>query len=217
MEQLIIFGTGGHAREVAQLVFDINQAEPDRWSLLGFVVDPQATSRHPKPLPAPLLGDAQCLARYPNAQVIVAVGNPAARHGIANRLRQAQADLRFATLVHPRAWLAQRVALGEGSVVFAGVLINVDASIGTHASLNLGCSISHECILGNFVSLGPGVHMGGGCEIGQGADLGVGVSMRPQARVGAGCVIGAGTVVVADVPAACVAVGVPARPVRGLG
>ena len=214
MDQLVIFGVGGHAREVAQLVADINQAQPWRWQLLGFVADPQAATRIRKPLPAPLLGDAQWLAWHPAAQVVVAAGTPAARRDIALRLQQAQPGLRFATLVHPRAWLAERVSVGQGSVVFAGALINVDVAIGAHGSINLGCTISHDCLLGDHVSLGPGVHLAGGVTVGQDTDVGTGSSIRPGISIGPGAVIGAGAVVVHDLPAGCTAVGVPARPIN---
>lgn len=214
MDELVIFGVGGHAREIAQLVADINQAQPGRWQLLGFVADPQATTRNPKPLPAPLLGDAQWLARHPGVQAVVAVGSPGARRGIVQRLRQAQPALRFATLVHPRAWLAERVSVGPGSVVFAGALINVDVTLGSHSSINLGCTISHDCLLGDHVSLGPGVHLAGGATVGDDTDVGTGATLRPGVNLGPGVVIGAGAVVVHDLPSACTVVGVPARPVR---
>ncbi len=212
MDELVIFGTGGHAREVAQLVADINQEQPGRWNLLGFVADPQATTQIIKPLPAPLLGDGQWLVQHPTVQTVIAVGAPSARRDIALRLAQMQPSRCYATLVHPRAWLARRVMLGDGSIIFAGSLINVDVSIGRHASINLGCTLSHDCTLGDYVSLGPGVNLGGGCHIGAGADIGVGVSMRPQTSVGDYCVVGAGAVVVGPLPPDCIAMGVPAKP-----
>lgn len=214
MDELVIFGIGGHAREVAQLVADINQAQPGRWHLLGFLVDPQAVTRIRKPLPAPVLGDAQWLALHPDVQAVVAVGSPSARRSIVQRLRQAQPALRFATLVHPRAWLAERVSVGQGSVVFAGALINVDVAIGAHSSINLGCTISHDCLLGDFVSLGPGVHLAGAASVGDDVDIGTGATLRPGVHLGPGAVIGAGAVVVHDLPAGCTAVGVPARPLK---
>lgn len=214
MKDIVIFGAGGHARELAQIIRDINRQAPRSWNLLGFLVDAGATCVHDKPLPGPLLGGLPWLDANPTVHVIVAIGDPVGRQAVVRRLLQQNANVPFATLVHPRAWLADNALLGHGSVVFASACIQIDTAIGAHASINLGCTISHDCVLGDYVNLGPGVHLGGGCEIGQGADLGVGVSMRPQARAGAGCVIGAGAVVVADVPAACVAVGVPARSMR---
>lgn len=84
MTPLLIFGASGHAREVAQIVHDINQAQPGSWHLLGFMADPQAMALHPKPLPAPLLGSSQqVLATHPQAHCVIAVGNSQARRSIA--------------------------------------------------------------------------------------------------------------------------------------
>ena len=212
MKPLLIFGASGHAREVAQLVHDINQAQPGSWQLLGFMADPQAVALNPKPLPAPLLGNSQqALATHPQAHCVIAVGNSQARRSIAARLRQQHPGLRFATLVHPRAWVATGASVGQGSVVFAGALINVDASLGVHTSINLACTISHDCQLGDYVSLGPGVHMAGAVTLGEAVDVGTGASIRPRVSVGANAVIGAGAAVVRDLLGDSTAVGVPAR------
>ena len=214
MNELVIFGIGGHAREIAQLVADINRAQPGRWNLLGFVADTQATTRTPKPLPAPMLGDAWWLVQRPAVQTVIAVGAPADRRDIALRLRQAQPEQRFATLVHPRAWLADQVAIGEGTVVFAGALINVDVTLGAHCSINLGCTISHDCVLGDFVSLGPGVHLAGSVTVGATTDIGTGACVRPAISIGRDVIVGAGATVVHDIPHEYSVAGVPAKPIR---
>lgn len=214
MTDLIIFGAGGHAREVAQLVADINQGRPGSWNLCGFLVDTSVSARQVKPLPAPLLDHPDGILAYPNAQLVVAIGDNNARWMVAQRLQCIQPSLHFATLVHPRAWIAQRVTLGQGSVVFAGALINVDTTIGVHTSLNLGCTISHDCVIGDFVSIGPGAHLAGGCHIGHRADIGTSASVIPGASVGAHCIVGAGACVVCNLPADCTAVGSPARPTK---
>ena len=213
MNRLVIFGAGGHAREVAQLVTDINQTQPARWNLLGFLADTHATARHAKPLPGPLLGNGSWLLTHPDVHLVIAVGGCTDRHTIAQGLLSRVPNLQFATLIHPRSWIAERVALGHGSVVFAGALINVDVSIGAHACLNLGCTVSHDCVLGDYTNLGPGAHLAGGIALGDGVDIGTGASLRPRVRVGAGATIGAGAVVVCDLPTRCTAMGVPARPV----
>lgn len=209
-QPLAIFGAGGHAKEVAELVRDLNAVVP-QWDLRGLLADAGAVAHYPAALP--VLGDAQWLVQHPDTWVVVAVGDPAKRRAIVQRLRSLVPGVRFATLVHPRAWVASSVKLGEGSLVFAGCLLNVDVTVGVHASLNLACTLSHDCELGDFVSLGPGVHLAGGACVGSGCDVGVGVSVRPMTRVGEGCTLGAGAAVVKDLPAGCVAVGVPARPV----
>lgn len=211
MKDLLIFGAGGHAREVAQLVADINQSQLPHYKLLGFLADAGANTRNPTHLPAPFLGDATWLQEHPGVQVVIAIGESSARRNVAQRLLRIQPYLHFATLIHPRAWLASRITVGKGSVIFAGALVNVDVTIGVHASLNLGCTISHDCILGDYVSLGPGVHLAGRVVLGECVDVGIGASFLPLASVGPDAVIGAGALVTHHLPAGCTAIGIPAR------
>lgn len=99
MTPLILFGAGGHAREVAQVVHDINHTQPGTWQLLGFMADSQSSALNPKPLPAPFLGNSQqALAAHPDAHCVIAVGDARARRRIADRLLQQHSGLRFATL-----------------------------------------------------------------------------------------------------------------------
>ena len=217
MNQLIIYGAGGHAREVAQLVADVNRQCPGSWELLGFIEDAGAQARNQSGLPAPHLGDPDgphALPAHPHAWLVIAVGASRDRRRIVQRLARSHPGLRFATLVHPRAWLAERVTLGAGCVAFAGALLNVDVRIGAHASLNLGCTISHDGVLGDFVSLAPGVHLAGGVRLGDEVEAGTGAVFMPGVSAGSGAVVAAGAVVTADVPPAQVVAGVPARALR---
>lgn len=209
---LVIVGAGGQAREIAQILADLDRLGQSPWRLQGFLADPDATARHPGNLPAPLLGAPEWLAEHPEAAVVIGIGGSQDRLAMAHRLRRIQPALTFATLVHPRAWLADSAVLGEGSVVMAGALVNVDVRVGAHAILNLGCTVSHDCWLGDAVSVGPGVHLAGGVRIGDQVELGAGALARPKASVGARTVVGAGAVVIADLPDGCIAYGAPALP-----
>lgn len=211
MNPLVIWGTGGHAREVAQLVSDIESLQPGTWALQGFVVDPGAPAQHARPLPAPVLGGLAWLQAHPDTWVVIAVGAPATRRQIGQRIVHMHPGQRFATLVHPRAWVAPDACLAEGSVVFPQACVSSLVRVGRHASINLACTLSHDTVLGDCVSLGPGVHLSGGVRVGDGCDLGAGVSVIPQVQIEAGVTIGAGAVVTRDMPAGVTAVGVPAR------
>jgi len=216
--RLLIAGAGGHAREIAALLEDINRAAASApWLLAAFVVDPGHAE-------AGMLGGValrvglEAAADYPDALALVAIGNPRVRLDVAARL-VAEGGLsdagRFATVVHPLAWVSHRARLGRGCQLMAGALVNADAWLGDHVVLNLGASVSHDCRLEEGVTLGPGARMAGGASAARGADIGMGAMILPGVAVGEGAVVGAGAVVTRDVPAGVTVAGVPARILSG--
>lgn len=210
MRQLVIYGAGGHARELLQVVYDINAERREReWDPLGFLSDD--TARLGSELAGlPVLGGIEWLAMQEMPpHVAIAIGSPAGRHQVAKRLQDLVAG--FAGIVHPTVRCGERVQVGVGVQIAAGAIVTVDITLGDFVLLNRAANVSHDCILGDYSSVGPMCSLAGGVHIGRGAELGTGVLVTPGVQIGEGAVIGAGAVVIADVPSNAVAVGVPAR------
>jgi sugar O-acyltransferase (sialic acid O-acetyltransferase NeuD family) len=205
---LILYGAGGFAREVAWL------AERCGHAAVAFI-DDRAAEQGKLLTGLPVLSLDEALRRFPKAHGCVAVAAPAGREALVARM--AARGVPFATLVHPNVERGGRVAIGEGSVVCAGTILTVDVRIGRHVHLNLDCTVGHDAVLDDFVTLAPGVHVSGNVHlerlvnIGTGANLINGSREKPL-RVGTGASIGAGACVVRDIPAGATAVGVPAKP-----
>ena len=182
---------------------------PIRWHLLGLLVDDAWRGTEPVD-GTPQLGPPEWLRARADVWACVAVGDPALRLRLAGRAAAAGAA-GFATLVHPRAWIAPRVTLGPGCQIMAGALVNAHASLGAHVILNLGSSVSHDCVLGDGVTLGPGARLAGGVTIGAATAVGMGALVLPGVSVGRDATIGAGAVVTRPVPDGVTVVGNPAR------
>jgi sugar O-acyltransferase (sialic acid O-acetyltransferase NeuD family) len=201
--ELLIFGTGGHAREIRWLATSMG-----RWRPVAFVDDaPRASTRSLEGLD--ILGFEEALARFPEAAVMPAVGDAAARQRLAGRIEAGGRP--SPTLVHPTVVLAGSAVVGPGVVVFAGCVVSVDVVIGAHVHLNLHCTVSHDSVVESFVTMGPGVSLCGNVRIERSAWIGAGATVING--VGAGAVVGAGACVTRDVPPDARVVGVPARPI----
>lgn len=214
MRQLVIFGAGGFGREVLQLVRDVNAAEV-AWECLGFVADvvPDKETTAATVGGLPLLGGIEWLRAHPQVEVVVAVGASAARWKIVQRI-VAGCPNRFATLVHPRAWVGEGVEIGPGSIVCAGALLTTDICIGRHVHINIGSTIGHDAVLEDFVTLNPSVNISGNARILAGTEIGTGSVVIPKCCVGPWTIVGAGSVVIASLKENVTAVGAPARVIK---
>lgn len=199
--QLLILGAGAHGHAVADL------AEECGWTVAGF------TDRAPGP---GVLGTDQDLAALSRASridgAVVGLGNIAmARRADLFGLIRA-AGLASPALVHPRAVVSRSSAVGDGSVVFGGVVLGARVTIGENAVLYSATTVEHDGRIGSHAYLSPGVVLAGSVTVEAGAFIGAGAVLVPGLTVGKDAVVGAGAVVLADVPAGVTVVGSPARP-----
>ena len=140
----------------------------------------------------------------------IAIGDNIARR----RLADGVAEERFPVVSHAAATISPSAALGVGSLVCAGVVLQPRCRVGRHSIVNSMALIEHECVIGDFVHIAPGVRLAGNVEVGDGAFVGIGAVVIPGVRIGAGALVGAGAVVIRDVPAGARVAGNPARPLR---
>ncbi|NJN15523.1 MAG: acetyltransferase [Oscillochloris sp.] len=210
-EDIVIVGAGAVGRMVRQILEDCNRAGAN-WNFCGFL-DANPALHGSELHGAPILGDLTWLAQHPGAAVALAIGAPAARQRTISHVQRI-ARPKIATLIHPRAWISDRVTIGAGVIIYPDVLIDCDVTIHDYALINKTCTIGHDTVIHPFVTMAPGVKLGGTTVIGEGCDLGINSATIQGLQIGAWSVIGAGAAVVRSLPANITAVGVPARVIR---
>lgn len=121
----------------------------------------------------------------------------------------------FRGLAHAFIKIGRGTFVGESVVVRGqgGVTIGDKVLIAPHVKI---LAVNHNFADISRPVMDQGVS-GRGIVIEDGAWIGAGACILDGVRVGRGAVVGANSVVTRDVPAHCVAVGVPARVVRGPG
>ena len=140
------------------------------------------------------------------------VGDPSKRIRIHQRLKQI--GFLLPVVMDPTAVVSESAVLAPGIFVGRKAVINAQASIGECAIINTAAIIEHDCVLGEFVHVAPGVCLAGNVEVGPKAHIGIGAVVIEGISIGAEAMLGAGAVATQNIPAGCIAVGVPARPIK---
>jgi len=207
---LVIWGAGGHASVVADIVRSTKSVH-----VAGFVDDVNRERQGAEFCGARIFGGQEQLAHLREqgvSSIIIAIGNCEQRLRLADVVRKA--GFRLATAIHPRSIVAQDVQLGDGTVVAAGAVIGPGSRVGGNVIVNTGATVDHDCVLEDGAHICPGVNLAGEVHVGRGAWVGIGSAVIGRVRIGARALVGAGAVVLKNVPDNVVAYGNPARVVR---
>ena len=202
----ILVGGGGLAREV--LDWFAPALEGSGSGFAGYIddgEDPMAAFGHRLRHVGPIRG----FKPAPGQELVMAIGAPAGKRALAERLTAAGA--RFATLIHPKAWVSASARIDAGAVIGPFAHVSADAHIGELVMQCALAGVGHDAIAGAGCSISAYVDLMGGVKAGGGCLFGSGARVLPRLTVGERCVIGAGAVVVRNVPDDTTRYAAPAR------
>lgn len=209
--ELLIVGTGGLAKECAQLARRIDP-HAERWDSIHYVAQSIALVGTTLPYGAVRYVDDDVDSRLAECDVVVAVGHPRPRRHLARRFA-ANPVLAFPNLIHPGVELDSRyVSIGRGNIIAKGAVLTCDIAIGEFNLVNWNVTIGHDAKVGSFNVLNPSSNLSGDTELGDACLLGTGCQVLERLKVASDVIIGAGAVVTRSILApGGTHVGVPAR------
>lgn len=208
--ELLIIGTGGMAREAAQLARQIDPAAT-RWSSVSFVTEDPSQLGKKLSVGEVRLTDAFLLQKEEPTDVVIGIGHPKVRQRIAQWLTSIP-QLSFPNLIHPAVEIDYgRVSLGRGNIVTRGVIMTLDIAIGDFNIFNWNTTVGHDVRVGSYNVINPACNLSGFAEIGDMCLLGAGAQVLEHISITNSVIVGAGAVVTRTLNEVGTYIGIPAR------
>jgi sugar O-acyltransferase (sialic acid O-acetyltransferase NeuD family) len=180
MVKLGIFGTSGHARDIAS-IFQANKT-------VGVVtfIDQENEFEMVKKL------------RKKGFVFIIGVGDNRLRKKIAMRYT----DLIWENVISTSAHISSDVRIGQGVFIGHGAYLSTNIQISDHVIIHCSSVIGHETVLEDFSQAAPGCCIGGGgVLVKEGVLLGANTTIiNKPIEIGAWSMISLGSIITESVP-----------------
>lgn len=203
IENVIVFGCGGHARSVINVLRKINN------EIEIVLVDKNAGEDEV------ILG-CKTKRQYTIRETdgyIIAIGDNRRRRQIYEQVKKNRKGYCI-SLISQYADIGMDSWIGEGSFIASRVHIGPQAVVRENTIINTGSIIEHEVKVGSNVHIAPHTTVCGRTEIGNNVFCGAGSVVLDNINICDDAVIGAGAVVKEDIIERGTYVGVPARKVN---
>lgn len=195
MKDIVIIGAGGIGREVAWIIEEINEVNPT-WNIVGFV-DENSEMWGKELNGYNVLGGIEALDELEvKPYVVVAIANCDVKKNIVARLEE---KYKFATVIYPKVRVSKYIEIGEGTIIYPGVILTVNTRIGNHVIISGNCGIGHDTVIGDYSSVLWGSSFSGYDVVGQGAFIGVGCKIAQGIDITGGSRVATGSVVTEDI------------------
>lgn len=208
MKELLIFPYSGTGIEALDCL-------GDKFKCIGFVSDDKS-----------MIGlrefgieifNREALERFSNALVLAVHGSPISflkRKIIIDGMHVE--SVRFATVIHPGAFVSANAQLGNNVLIMAGVVITSNAIIEDNVCVLPNTVIHHDTIIGKYTLVGANTTIAGNVQIGNNCYIGASASIKDGISIGERCLIGIGANIIKNCLPGSKMVGNPAKNLNNL-
>tara|TARA_B100002051_G_C16740957_1_gene644276 strand:+ start:2073 stop:3179 length:1107 start_codon:yes stop_codon:yes gene_type:complete len=120
-------------------------------------------------------------------------------------------EFKLLNIIHPNAYIAKSVVIGEGNFLKSGCIIETNSTIGNSCIIDNGVVIAHDNIIGDGCHIAPGASLGSSIKIGNNTVIGIGASISTGVEIGKNCIISVGSSITSNIPDNSLIEGVPGK------
>jgi len=200
VNEIALFGCGGHSRSVADVILHNNPEEiivfvdsstRGNENIYGFYVRPKVQLNF-------------------GSRCFVCVGDNTLRKNKFIEL----GDANVITVISKLVYIGKNVMIGRGTFVAHSAHLGPDVAIGENTIVNTGSVIEHEVKVGSHSHIGPNATISGRTVIGEQVLIGAGACVADKISICPNTIVGANSTVVQSITEAGTYVGSPVRKVK---
>ena len=209
MENILLIGGGGHARDILGLVEHINAASIATINVSAILDDEWVNTKRFGGCEVELITGIESnlhLEEY----FIICIGYPKSRK-ILTDLAISRGLKPYRALIHPSSNASSACRVGAGSAILGATSLSPNVIIGENSYISVGVILGHDTVVGDNVSIMPAAMVSGDVLIGSDVLVGAGATILQGLTIGEGATVGAGSLVTKNVRAGVTVVGVPAK------
>ncbi len=213
-KRLLLIGTSGYAKEIAQIATRIDPHR-ERWDRISYVAASRAEIGT-----ALLFGqvdycDEDILSGGVTGDAVIALGEPHLRQRVAARFTSVP-GLTYPNLIDPSVdYDPTLITMGTGNVIHRHVVMTFNVAIGDFNFFNKCAIIGHDTKFGSFNTVNPAATILSNARIGDGCLVGANATVMPKIKMADRTTVGAKALLRHDVDEpGQVFVGIPAKKLR---
>ncbi len=139
MNKLAIFGSSGHAKDIASVQKDNNS------DCEVYFIEPQGE------------GETVNKLEEDGFEFIIGIGD----NNIRKKVAQKYSHLHWANVVSHQAHVPADLQLGRGLFIGFGVYLSYNVEVHDHTIIHCNSVIGHDTVIGKYAQIAPGVCIGG--------------------------------------------------------
>ena len=189
--KLILIGAGGHTHACIDVI-----EQHGGYQIAGLVGMPEEMlTQHLGYAVIATDGDLPQLVKdYPYA--LITVGQiQTSDHRIRLYQQANKLGFQLPAMIAPSAHVSRHAAIGAGTIVMHGAIVNAGARVGNNCIINTRALLEHGSTVEDHCHISTGAILNGDVHIGAGSFVGSGSVIKEGVTLGARCVVGMGLAV----------------------